>query len=76
MIFVFQSVPTVHSVALVQLGNTAEELSEQWAVGKPGWGHGRRKSCSLLGIFGSEVLLGRAVNRVLRESWASDVKNK
>lgn len=48
----------------VAAGDTAEELLGHWAVGKPGWGHNRRESCSQ-GIFHSEVLLERAVNRVL-----------
>lgn len=66
LIFVFQSVPTPTLRCSVAAGDTAEEFLGHWAVGKPGWGHDRRKSCSQ-GIFGSEVLLERAVNRVLGE---------
>lgn len=37
-------------------------------VGKPGWGHGRRKSCSLLGLFGSKVLLGESNEQGLKRA--------
>lgn len=73
----YNAFPVVHDICIpvstcttlrcsVATGDTAEELLGHQAVGKPGWGHDRRKSCSQ-GNFDSEILLGRAVNSLLAE---------
>lgn len=66
MIFIFHSVPTPYSDVLLQLGMLQSNywgtgLLENLAGDMTG-----EKSCSQ-GSFGSEVLLERAVNRVLAE---------
>lgn len=66
MIFVFQSVPTIHSCSGAA-GDTAGKLFGQQAVRKPGWGRGRRKICSLLGIFVFCGVVGESSEHVLRE---------